>query len=193
MKRIELAITLILALSFSLAAGLPVIRQAKANPAGMALIGWKDKIVVHSPKGTYNADTVLLNFTVESAWQRPGPIRYVLYNLHTHERAAAVDVTDAVVNIMSNPSSEYEFTTYLVQFNYNITNVADGTYSVTVKNEKYASSADSNIFRVDTSSVDAAVIPEFPSWTLLPIIMTATLVVIVYRKKLHKKAIIFVV
>jgi hypothetical protein len=187
-KRTELAITLILALSFSLAAGLPVFREAKANPAGMALIGWKDKIVVHSPKGTYNADTVLLNFTVESAWQRPGPIRYVLYNLHTHERGDAVDVTDAVVGVKSNPSSEYEFTTYLVQFNYNITNVADGTYSVTVKNEKYASSSDSNIFTVDTTSVDAAVIPEFPSWIILPILLIATLLIIICKQKMPKAA-----
>jgi len=30
-------------------------------------------------------------------------------------------------------------------------------------------------------------IPEFPSWTILPLLITATLVAILYRKRLHKK------
>ncbi len=34
--------------------------------------------------------------------------------------------------------------------------------------------------------MEPTIIPEFPSWTILQLFMTATLVVIIYRKKLHK-------
>ncbi len=34
--------------------------------------------------------------------------------------------------------------------------------------------------------IEPVFIPEFPSWIILPLLMTSTLVVIVYRKKLHK-------
>jgi len=34
---------------------------------------------------------------------------------------------------------------------------------------------------------DAQGIPEFPSWTILPLLLVATLVVIIYKQKLPKK------
>jgi hypothetical protein len=36
-------------------------------------------------------------------------------------------------------------------------------------------------FTIDTS------IPEFPSWTILPLLLATTLTAIIYRKKLHRK------
>jgi hypothetical protein len=42
---------------------------------------------------------------------------------------------------------------------------------------------DGSSFTVETSP---SAIPEFPSWTILPLLLLATMVVIVYRKKLHR-------
>ncbi len=49
--------------------------------------------------------------------------------------------------------------------------------------------------RIKTGAIDSYTImveqnlesiPEFPSWTILPLLLTATLVALVYRKRLHK-------
>ena len=66
MKKTELTITLFLALLFSLIAGLPVVKEAKANPYGMTLMMWRDIFVVESPQNkTYNTETLAVNFTVK--------------------------------------------------------------------------------------------------------------------------------
>ncbi|UCC57851.1 MAG: hypothetical protein JSW14_05645 [Candidatus Bathyarchaeum sp.] len=182
MKRTEVTIIIILALFFSLAAGLPVIREAKANPGGMALLSWKDIVEVYSPKGIYNTETVFLNFTVVTAWSSPPQTSYVLYNFDTGARIE-VDVTNTVVNKTIDPTSDYEYlTVYIVQFNSNITDLADGTYSLTVQAYK---AKDSVWLNIDTTSVDAAEIPEFPSWApVLFMIVTATVLVVAYKQKL---------
>lgn len=42
-------------------------------------------------------------------------------------------------------------------------------------------------FTIDTNS-EISFIPEFPSWTILPLILVATLAVIIYRKRLPEKS-----
>ncbi|MCZ2809156.1 MAG: hypothetical protein O2V44_07375 [Candidatus Bathyarchaeota archaeon] len=187
MKRIELAITLILTLLFSVAAGLPVIEEAKANPSGMARMMWRDIIVVQSPQNkTYNVETVLLNFTVEFLSEKYST-RYVLRNVQ--RRTLTVDVTTK----RTNATHKYKyFTAAIAQYNSHLPNLADGTYSLTVQryyvNQREPEgitvwSSATVIFTIDTTSGDTAVIPEFPSWA--PILFT--LVVLAVALALYKR------
>jgi hypothetical protein len=78
--------------------------------------------------------------------------------------------------------------------------LTDGTHKVTVyvtcdypNNGKYPNEPD-RIVAVYNSIVHFTVnanseqqIPEFPSWTILPLLLAATFMVIVYRKKLQNK------
>jgi hypothetical protein len=161
---------------------LPIIEVAKANPAGMAAIGWKDIVQVYSPKGTYNTDMVFLNFTVETFLQTR-PVTFTLYNLHTHECSAEVDVTDARVEVKVNtfPSDQSSRVTYLLQYNYNITDLADGSYSLTVRT--LGGETDSSWFTIKTTG-ETTEIPEFPSWTpfLISGLIATFLISIIYRR-----------
>ncbi len=119
MKRTELAITLILALLLSLFAGVPAIKEAKANPYGMTLMMWRDKIVVETPQNkTYNTETLAVNFTVE--YMEASYTGYILNN------QKPVYVSPTVV------SHETDSWFYVGQFNFLLTNLTDGTYNLTL-------------------------------------------------------------
>ena len=77
--------------------------------------------------------------------------------------------------------------------------LTDGTHKITVyvtcdhpNNGKYPNEPDRIVavynstvhFTVNTNSEQQ--IPEFPSWTLLPLLITATLVAILYKRKLRR-------
>ncbi|UCC58365.1 MAG: hypothetical protein JSW14_00060 [Candidatus Bathyarchaeum sp.] len=195
MKRTQLVITLILALSFSLAAGLPAIKEAEANPTGMAMLFWRDIIVVQSPQNkTYNVETLPLNFTVESLDENQLPTRYTL-------NKKKVDVWTPVVSKIINTASDwiigtsqndkYKLATFIVQYNSILSNLADGTYKLTVKRYsanpiKVVSSATVH-FTIDTNLVDTAIIPEFPSWApMLFMLLAVVAVAVIYRRYLPK-------
>jgi len=58
--------------------------------------------------------------------------------------------------------------------------VLDGTYTVILTitdNDAYIETATKAIYNV---------IPEFPSWTILPLLLTATLLILIYKKRLPK-------
>ena len=81
MKTTKMATTLILTFLLSLAAGLPVIKETKANPYGTTLMMWRDKIVVQSPQNkTYNVQTLPINFTVEYIEENKLRTGYILSN-----------------------------------------------------------------------------------------------------------------
>jgi hypothetical protein len=77
----------------------------------------------------------------------------------------------------------------------NLTEIPEGTHSITFEanergsyNSTYAFSIDGYetiYFTIDTSQETK--IPEFSAWIILPLFLSSTLAVVVYRKKLTKK------
>jgi len=60
---------------------------------------------------------------------------------------------------------------------------SDGGYALAGWTDSLDISGKTEFWLIKT---DAQGIPEFPSWTILPLFLTATLVVAIYRKKLSK-------
>jgi PKD repeat protein len=56
----------------------------------------------------------------------------------------------------------------------------DGTYTVTLTVTDNDALTDTNTKTINN------VIPEFPSWTILPLLLTATLLILIYKKRLPK-------
>jgi hypothetical protein len=112
------------------ATGLPVIREVKANPAGMSGMFWVDKIVVDSPKNkTYNVETVPVNFTVELLPGNSIYSRCILQNLGTGQ-----NVTIELASERTGDSHEYEYyTSVFSQYTSLLQNLTDGTYVLTAQ------------------------------------------------------------
>jgi hypothetical protein len=59
---------------------------------------------------------------------------------------------------------------------------SDGGYALGGYTESVDGDSDFWLVRTDEQGI-----PEFPSWTILPLLLAATLAAIIYRKKLHRK------
>jgi len=193
MKTAKLATVFILVLLLSIVAGVPVINEVKANPSGMFRMVWRDIIVIQSPQNkTYNGETLLLNFTVEHLPETSSYLtRYVLQNMDARGHLRRI------VNVTlkrTNATHEYKYATApIAQYDSNLSNLADGTYKLTVQRYYENSrepegitvrSSASVIFTVDTTQINAAEIPEFPPWIILPIFIIATIFALIVKKKL---------
>jgi len=69
-----------------------------------------------------------------------------------------------------------------IEHAYSLVETSDGGYAIAGYTWSYGAGA-SDFWLVKT---DEYGIPEFPSWIILPLFLTTTLVVTIYRKKLHK-------
>ncbi|UCC57651.1 MAG: hypothetical protein JSW14_04515 [Candidatus Bathyarchaeum sp.] len=190
MKKTSAAI-MIYALISLLFVGVLVVEVVKANPYGMARLFWKDIIVVQSPQNkTYNVETLPINFTVECLDENQPPTRYTLSKREVDEWAT---VFSKIINTDSDwivGTSQNRSETFVAHYNSLFSNLADSTYELTVKRYsenpiKVVSSA-TVYFTIDTTLVDTAIIPEFPSWTIFPLILIATLFAVAIKKKLSR-------
>jgi len=75
--------------------------------------------------------------------------------------------------------------------NFGVTVLNDTLYVIGGRSYEYPFSSD-NYFYVTEEAVNEqytpiGYIPEFPSWIILPLVITATLVAVIYKKRLNKK------
>lgn len=194
MKRTALAVMLVLSLLFLLAAGLLVVKEAKANaffifksvdpiPGTIPPI-----ITVSSPQNNavYKSNTVYVSFNVS----KPQPpmsldagISSVRYTLDGNRNG---------LYSCNHYSSDYP--PGLPQFSYSKNwTLREGTHTLLIEASGVVLPGNMTIFGMSSSStvfftVGTAInseqnIPEFPSWIVLPLTMMATLAVIVVKRR----------
>jgi len=78
---------------------------------------------------------------------------------------------------------EYGDITYSFDFAYSLVETSDGGYALAGYTTSFVA-GDRDFWLVKTDEHE--IIPEFPSWTILPLFLTVTLVVAIYRRKLSK-------
>jgi len=117
---------------------------------------------------TYNTAEILLSFNIEET------VSWIAYCLDNQENRTMAGLYDP--NIWGS------------QFNETLKGLAEGSHSLVVYANDTAGNTGASetvYFTIITNSEQE--IPEFPSWIILPLFVTATLVVIIYRKKLTKQ------
>jgi hypothetical protein len=194
MKRTALAVMLVSSLLFSLAAGLLVVKEAKANaffiftsvdpiPGTIPPI-----ITVSSPQNNtlYNSNTVYVSFNVS----KPQPPRSLDAGINSVRYT--LDGNRTGLYYCTHYSSDYP--PGLPQFSYskNLT-LPEGTHTLLIEAGGVVLPGDMTIFGMGSSvrvffTVDTAInseqtIPEFPSGVILPLFTVSTLVVVFCGKR----------
>ncbi len=159
--KIPITAIAIFAILVSIVAVVSGIMDAKANPYGMLLLMWADKIVVDSPQNaTYNVEALLVNFTIEyietyqgsRALFSMGEARYILNNQKLVYLMATAVTTKTGEGYTYTPSTNqnttFTLTTYIGHYNFLLENLTEGTYNLTI--QRIRSSA-SIIFSIDTT------------------------------------------
>lgn len=194
MKRTALAVMLVLSLLFSLAVGLLVVKEAKANPfiifkSVAPIPGTIPPIItVSSPQNNtvYKSNTVYISFNISKP-EPPTPLESGITSVRY-----TLDANDTGLYFCNHYSSNYP--PGLPQFSYskNLT-LPEGTHTLVVHTGGVVLPGNMTMFSVGSSStvfftVDTTInseqnIPEFPSWIVLPLTMMATLAVIVVKRR----------
>jgi hypothetical protein len=195
MKRMALAVSVVLSLLFSLVVGTVLVKEAKANPliifeATDPIPGTVPLIItVSCPQNNtvYPSNVVCLSFTVS----KPQP-----------PTSLEAGINSVRYMLDGNLTGLYYCTHYssgsppgVPSFSYseNLT-LPDGKHTLVVNASGVVLPGDMKIFGMQSSetivfSVSTAIsseqnIPEFPSWTLLPLTMIATLIAAVVTRRL---------
>jgi hypothetical protein len=188
-----------------------IVSLVMANP-GLWLLGFPSEpvktppeIVFQSPLNdqTYDSNPIWLNFTIvkpeswffvaNSTYIKPNNYIYVnitsvSYSIDsiTSKNIPILDVTDLLVE--NTPSRTLNFSTTLslpkgahnLTINLQCTSYYWGDHYSIPSNITLNFSSETVCFTVLGS------VPEFPSWTILPLVLTITLFSIIVRKQLHK-------
>lgn len=194
MKKTALAVTLVLSLLFSLAAGLLVVKEAKANPfiifeATDPIPGTVPHIItLSSPQNNtvYHSGTVWLSFNVS----KPQPpmsldaginsVRYIL------------DGNRTGLYYCTHYNSNYPPGLPTFSHSKNLT-LSKGRHTLVIEASGVVLPGNMTIFGMSSSltisfTVDTVInseqsIPEFPSWAILPLFLMATVAVTICRKE----------
>jgi len=78
---------------------------------------------------------------------------------------------------------EYGDITYSFDSAYSLVETSDGGFALAGDTSSFGA-GDYDFWLVKTD--EYGIIPEFPSWTILPLLITATLVIIIYKQRLPK-------
>jgi len=198
MKRMALAVTLILSLLFSLAAGLLLVKEAKANPFIIfkpvaPIPGTIPPVITFSsPKNNtvYKSNTVYINFNISKP-EPPTPLESGITTVRY-----TLDANDTGLYFCDHYSSNSP--PGLPQFSYskNLT-LHEGNHTLVVNTGGVVLPGNMTIFSVGSSStvfftVDTTTnseqnVPEFPSWVILPIFVIITLVAVFYSKRFSSR------
>ena len=200
MKKTALALPLILALLIPSAANAEFTRSYSSNDPHVNFTHFF--LTVYSPDNNQTCEgTMLLNFTVD--WTDypafagfPSPPAPVMKGLYSY----TIDNNPAVT-VVSNQSSADQFDPRGFKVNptfsylLDVSNLTNGYHEIVITvalTHKQSSTAryintDTPIqFFVQNPTPTDSPIPEFPSWTILPLLLVATLAAAVYTKKLTR-------
>jgi len=204
MKRTVLALTIILALIFSVAATLQLNSVATANPyTGTPFLPPEPNteppiVTVQSPNNTtYHENDVPLNFTVTQpySWlQAP-------YNISCWIKGVEYELDGQVVTLYKPSPSLHELPV-TKQFSTVLTELSEGQHTLQVKisaESQYDPNQRSYFFEMERYPLDVSQtivftvdtvddIPEFPSWTILPLVVITTLIAIYFKKKMFSSS-----
>lgn len=206
MKRKVLAVAFVLAPLLSVMAGTMFVSLVKANP--LWFLGYvrpdeytKAPVVsIFSPENytVFNTDNVVLSFKVDVGESETA------INTWVHHVWCDTDWQHDNLDSFLPPSNSSSYSN-----NVTLTGIPEGNHSITVhtfedgtyENGNFSiSNSETTFFTIDADpqngesspesllAEDYGIIPEFPSWIILPLLITATLVIIIYKKRLHKRS-----
>ena len=201
MKKTAVALPLILALLIPSVANAEFMRSYSSNDPHVNYTHFF--LRVYSPDNNQTCEsTMLLNFSVE--WtdyphfaglpSPPAPIMKGLYSYTIDNNAA--------VTVASNQSSTDQFDPRGFKFNptfsylLDVSNLTNGYHKITItvgltqNNAEITRYIDRDTpiqFFVQNPTPTDSQIPEFPSWTILPLLIAATFAATIYKKRLHKR------
>ena len=200
MKKTALALPLILVLLIPSVANAKFMRSYKSDDPHVNYTHFF--LRVYSPDNNQTCEsTMLLNFSVE--WTDyptfagfPSPPAPVMKGLYSY----TID-NNTAVTVASNQSSadQFDFRGFKVNptFSYllDVSNLTNGYHKITITVGLTPNNADTARyinkdtpiqFFVQNPTPTDSQIPEFPSWTILPMLIAATLTATIYKKRLHK-------
>jgi hypothetical protein len=184
----------VLALLFRLAAGVQT-GKAQYTTDGRAFILTSPISIVSPSNSTYSSSLLILNVTFKLllspscanvSYSLDGKSNVTIPLTATHEPVEAT-------RTYANGTTVTVNSTFMVPFTITgwaaVPDLSEGAHNITV----YAKYNANNIIGLDNSIVYFTIdpnseqsIPEFPSWTILPLLLIATLVIIVGKKRLSK-------
>ena len=195
MKRKALTLTLIPALLISLAAGVLVVREAKANaffifkPVDPSPSTIPPIITIFSPENNtvYKPDNFIFSFNAT----KPEPLLDLESGIGSVRHSLDNNITGLYYCNHYNSDSPPG----LQRFSYSKQlNLAEGNHTLTISIGGvvlpgnltiYSANSNSTVyFTIGTNSEQN--IPEFPSWTILPLFLVATFLALTVRKKLFR-------
>jgi hypothetical protein len=196
MKRMALAVTIVLSLLFSLAAGVLFVNVTKANP--FIIFETTDPIpgtvppiiTVSCPQNNtvYPSNVVCLSFTVS----KPQPptsleagINSVRYMLDGNLTGLYYCTHYSSGSPPGVPSFSYSENLTLPKGKHTLVVNASGVVLPGDMKIFGMQSSETIVFSVSTAISQETAIPEFPSWALLPLAMVATLLAVVVKKRLR--------
>jgi amino acid permease len=188
MKRIALVLTLILALLISLVAGVQTVK-ADSQTCSPFFSGIN---IISPSNNTYSSSLLTLNVSVTTLGGSNLKIS-MNYSLDgTYNQTIPVTIQyptgnsfmlalhTGLVNLLALPEASHNITVY-VEYEYPNNNKFVTPFPGTVT-QFYDSTV---YFTIGTNSEQE--IPEFPSWTILPLFVIATLAVLICRNRPKRK------
>jgi hypothetical protein len=174
-------------LLFLAVAGTQVVEVAKANPSSTARLFDNVVITIQSPQNaSYNVKTIPINFTVESNNDYQLPVNYTLNGKKLGATMTTV-VSQRTVNSWygwySNDvfvNNTYSYARFTAQGDALLSNLADGTYNLTIQRFGNPSKpvASTNVtFTIDTISPSIQILlPQNKSYdiTSVPLVVALT-------------------
>jgi hypothetical protein len=198
MKRTASALTLIVSLLALLVAGVQTVKAPyTADGQGFPLAS---PISITSPSNsTYSSGLLTLNVTVKTFLNPNTSNVTFVYSIDGKTNTTiCTESTPVPIEAEFTDANGTKTTGVSIQSYYLITGWAtlpempEGSHSITVygkyefPDSYHNIGLDNNTVYFTISANSEQEMPEFPSWTILPLLLAATLAAIIYKKKLSK-------
>jgi len=183
MKTTASALIFILTLSILLVIGVQPV-TAPYTSDGQAFILVSPISIISPSNSTYTLQSLTLNFTVKSFLDSSKANITIVYSVDGK--------TNTTIDTQSTPVPMGIQSYYLITGWATLPEMPEGSHSITVYGKYEFPGSYHNIglddrtvyFTISTNSEQE--IAEFPSWIILPLFLSITLVVTIYRKRMKK-------